>query len=198
MMNSAEGGRLLATLLACPHAKEGLERLLDAVGGWRGLYSAGPEPLVDVLGASARGQAEALFALVEDWLSAVPLPEVLDGPEALAAALRPRLALETVEAFWVVSLDARARITGLERVSMGTLTACLVHPREVFAPALRARAASVVVVHNHPSGDPEPSTEDLLLTERLASAGRLLGIPLVDHLVVARGGVRSLIGLEAA
>jgi DNA repair protein RadC len=76
-------------------------------------------------------------------------------------------------------------------VSIGTLTASLVHPREVFGPAIRARAAALVVVHNHPSGDPEPSPEDCALTERLKDGARLLGVDLLDHVVVARGGYVS-------
>ena len=75
-------------------------------------------------------------------------------------------------------------------VSIGTATMSLVHPREVFRPAIRCSASAVIVVHNHPSGDPEPSSEDLAVTRRLDAAGSLLGIALLDHVVVAeRGGV---------
>jgi DNA repair protein RadC len=77
-------------------------------------------------------------------------------------------------------------------VSIGTLTATLVHPREVFAPAISCGAASLVVAHNHPSGDPTPSHEDRLLTQRLSEAGRLLGLQLDDHLVIGRSGYVSL------
>jgi DNA repair protein RadC len=76
--------------------------------------------------------------------------------------------------------------------SQGTLTASLVHPREVFRPALREAAAAVILVHNHPSGDPTPSQEDREITERLARAGDLLGIPVLDHVVVAERGFASL------
>ena len=77
-------------------------------------------------------------------------------------------------------------------ISQGTLTASLVHPREVFRPALRDAAAAVVLVHNHPSGDPTPSREDREITQRLAEAGELLGIPVLDHVVVAERGYASL------
>ena len=77
---------------------------------------------------------------------------------------------------------------GEAEVSVGTLTASLVHPREVFREAIRAAAAAVLLVHNHPSGDPSPSEEDRTVTERLVSAGELLGIRVVDHLIVAEGG----------
>jgi DNA repair protein RadC len=89
-------------------------------------------------------------------------------------------------------LDARHRVLRRRLVSLGTLTASLVHPREVLAPALEVRAAALVVVHNHPSGDPEPSPEDCALTERLRDAARLLGVDLLDHVVVAREGFVSL------
>ena len=92
----------------------------------------------------------------------------------------------------VVLLDGRHRVLRHELVSQGTLTASLVHPREVFRPALRESAASVVLVHNHPSGDPTPSREDREITDRLGRAGEILGIPVLDHVVVAERGFRSL------
>ena len=95
------------------------------------------------------------------------------------------------ERFIALYLDARHRILLRRTVSVGTLTASLVHPREVFAPALRCRAAALVAVHNHPSGDPEPSPEDIALTDRLREAGRIIGIELLDHVVVGRDGYVS-------
>lgn len=96
------------------------------------------------------------------------------------------------EHFRCLYLDARRRLLSSETISIGTLTASLVHPREVFQPAVARSAASVLVAHNHPSGDPEPSAEDLALTRRLRQAGDILGIELVDHLVVGRGSYVSL------
>ena len=96
------------------------------------------------------------------------------------------------ETFKALYLDGRRRVLRSEIVSVGTLTATLVHPREVFAPALECGAASLVVAHNHPSGDPTPSSEDRLLTDRLSQAGRLLGLNLDDHLVIGRGCYVSL------
>lgn len=94
---------------------------------------------------------------------------------------------EAQEVFVVIMLDTRHRIMGWHEVSRGTLTASLVHPREVFAPALRLGAAAVIVAHNHPSGDPEPSEEDKTVTERLRDAGKILGVPMLDHVVVGAG-----------
>ncbi|MEW6279341.1 MAG: DNA repair protein RadC [Candidatus Eremiobacterota bacterium] len=96
------------------------------------------------------------------------------------------------EHFRALYLDSRRRLMAAETVSVGTLTASLVHPREVFQPAIARSAAAVVVAHNHPSGDPEPSFEDLALTRRLRQSGEILGIDLLDHLVVGRSGWVSL------
>ncbi len=104
----------------------------------------------------------------------------------------PRLRDAAQECFFVLLLDGRQRLLREELVSRGTLTASLVHPREVFRPALRASAAAVLLVHNHPSGDPAPSPEDREVTLRLARAGEILGIAVVDHVVVAERGYVSL------
>jgi DNA repair protein RadC len=115
---------------------------------------------------------------------------------ASAACVHQLMAVELAglecETFHVLVLDAKHRLRARECVSQGTLTASLVHPREVFRAAIRLSAAAVVVVHNHPSGDPEPSTEDLSATRRLVDAGRLLGIPLLDHVVIGSGRFVSL------
>jgi DNA repair protein RadC len=116
--------------------------------------------------------------------------------ELLAGDLRG-LAVET---FMVLLLDGKHRLLRRHRASQGTLTSSLVHPREVFGPALREGAAAVAVAHNHPSGDPEPSSEDLAVTRRLIEAGRLVGVPLLDHLVVADAryvSIRERINFES-
>ena len=92
----------------------------------------------------------------------------------------------------MILLDARHRVLRSEMISQGTLTASLVHPREVFRPALRDAAAALVLVHNHPSGDPTPSAEDREVTARLANAGEILGVQVLDHIVVAERGYSSL------
>ena len=92
------------------------------------------------------------------------------------------------EQFWVLLLNGKNRAIGLNLVSVGALTAALVHPREVMKPAILGNAAAIVLVHNHPSGDPAPSAEDLALTQRLWAAGELLGIRVLDHVVVGDEG----------
>lgn len=92
------------------------------------------------------------------------------------------------ETFVLLMLTVRRRVLGLHTVSVGCLTASLVHPREVFKPAILAGSAALIVAHNHPSGDPEPSAEDLALTRRLGSAGTLLGIEILDHIILGELG----------
>jgi DNA repair protein RadC len=96
------------------------------------------------------------------------------------------------ERFFVLLLDGKHALRRIELVSLGTLTTSLVHPREVFRPAVRSAAAALVCAHNHPSGDPEPSAEDVEVTRRLLEAGKLLGIPLLDHVVLGEGRYVSL------
>lgn len=114
------------------------------------------------------------------------------GPADVFRHFHPRLRDARHERFLLVLLDGRHRMLREVVISQGTLTASLVHPREVFRPALREAAAAVVLVHNHPSGDPTPSREDREITRRLAEAGDLLGIPVLDHVVVAERGYASL------
>ena len=99
------------------------------------------------------------------------------------------------ENFGVLCLNARGRVCGFVLVGVGSLTSTIVHAREVFAPAMELRAAHIILVHNHPSGDCTPSPEDVELTERLTSAGRLLGIPVVDHVIIDGTGVVVSIGV---
>ena len=119
------------------------------------------------------------------------LPEIR-GPDDVVKFVGTRLRREPREHFLVLLLNARHEVMGRETVSVGSLNASIVHPREVFRPAVLASAAATVLVHNHPSGDPEPSEEDLAITKRLVEAGELLGISVLDHVIVASRGVVSL------
>lgn len=96
------------------------------------------------------------------------------------------------EQFLAVMLDGRNQVLGFNIVSIGTLTSALVHPREVFKAAILSSAAAIVLVHNHPSGDPEPSAEDRALTERMKNAGELVGIRVLDHVVIGDDRFRSM------
>jgi hypothetical protein len=184
--------RLLARALGVPYS-DSFRALLTGAGGPSGLYRAGAEAMR--LPAEHAARLEAWLSFTRRMLAPTKRRPI-EGPDGVLAYLGREKSLLACECFWVVMLDSRGRPVGRRQIARGTLTACLVHPREVFAPAIRARAASVVVVHNHPSGDPAPSEEDLQLTDRLREAGELLGIPLVDHIVLGRDGHRSLGGSE--
>lgn len=112
----------------------------------------------------------------------------LGCPFDAVALLRPMMEFEEQEGFRVVSLDVKLRVLDVRLVALGSLTSVEVHPREVFREAVRLPAASVILAHNHPSGDPTPSDTDESLTCRLIDAGRLLGIQVLDHVVIAHGG----------
>jgi DNA repair protein RadC len=115
--------------------------------------------------------------------------EEVSSPKAVADIFRSILALENEfdrdkEHFWAIGLNAKNIILYVELVALGTLTHSLVHPREVFRMAIMKAAASIIVGHNHPSGNPEPSREDDLITDRLRQAGEILGIKLLDHVII--------------
>ena len=113
----------------------------------------------------------------------------LSSPDAAAEFARELLAAhdDDREHFWVIFLNAQNGYTGHHLVSTGSLSASIVHPREVLGPALREGAAHLILVHNHPSGDPTPSKEDVSLTRQLVEGARLLGIRLHDHVIVGNG-----------
>lgn len=111
---------------------------------------------------------------------------VLDTPERVADLLREDNRLYDVERFQVVLLNTRRKLIRVEQISQGTLDTILVHPREVFKLAIAANASAVVLVHNHPSGDPSPSEADIKTTRDLIRAGQLLKIDVLDHVIIGR------------
>lgn len=115
----------------------------------------------------------------------------LRSPREVYAAFAPRLEDLHVEEFHVAILDTQHRMERDVTVTRGLLNSSLVHPREVFREAIAQRAASIVLVHNHPSGDPTPSADDRVVTEQLVAAGRLLDIPVRDHVIIGRGRYAS-------
>jgi DNA repair protein RadC len=100
---------------------------------------------------------------------------------------------EAKEHFFTMHLDGKNRIICLDLVSIGSLNQCIVHPREVFKTALLSSAAAILCVHNHPTGDPNPSAEDLAITRRLKEAGEIIGIKLLDHIIVGTEGILSFV-----
>jgi len=115
----------------------------------------------------------------------------LSNPRAVFEHLAPLMSDLDHEEFCVVLLNAKNHVLEIATISQGTLTASLVHPREIFRPAIRRSAHAVILAHNHPSGDPTPSREDREVTQRLIESGKLLGIEVLDHLVIGRGRYTS-------
>jgi DNA repair protein RadC len=149
------------------------------------------DELVRVPGVGPAGAAR-LLACVEmsrragSW--ATSARPTVSTPEDVVALCGPQMRGLDREHFWMLALNTKNRLLRIVEVSVGSLNASIVHPRELFKEAVRLSAASVVVVHNHPSGDPTPSGADLQLTRRLVRAGEVLGIELVDHVVIGDGG----------
>jgi len=147
----------------------------------------------ELAGVAGLGPARALrlaavFALSRRLMEARLEPGATFGsPQQIFEHFHGRLRDHKREMFLVVLLDARHRILRQEIVSEGSLTTSIVHPREVFLPAVRESAGAVVLVHNHPSGDPSPSEEDIAVTRRLTHAAELLGIRVLDHVIVGDG-----------
>ena len=193
---------LLACILGRGIAGESVlvsaRRLLAAFGTLRGIGDASVEQLAAVHGIGP-AKAVQLKAAVElarrvAIASTNGRRTVVDSVEGAAALLRPHLLDKPKEHVVALLLDNRHQLIRLAPIAVGSLSASLVHPRELFHEAISARAAAVIVAHNHPSGDPEPSEHDVALTKRLARAGELLGIELLDHLIV---GARQTISLKA-
>ncbi|WP_417576782.1 JAB domain-containing protein, partial [Phascolarctobacterium succinatutens] len=113
------------------------------------------------------------------------------NPQEIAEYLMPKLRYLEKEEFIVCSLNSKNKMTHYEVLFTGTLTNTIVHPREVYYEAIKNKAASIVVVHNHPSGDPSPSMDDNKLTKVLKETGKIMGIPLLDHLIIGNGAYYS-------
>jgi len=175
-------------------AAAGLRRLAGRFGGLLRLSRRPPRELASEPGVSI-DVALRLHAALELGRRALgdvpPSEEPLDSGAAVHARFRG-LARAERESFWVLALDARNRLMRAVRVCEGGLARCSLNPAEILTPALREGAFAVVLIHNHPSGDPEPSTSDVAMTRRLASAAELVGVRLLDHVVIAAGGFVSL------
>jgi len=170
--------------------------LLSAFGGLAGLGRATPAELASRRGLGLAGAAALVAALELGRRSACARTDrggVFRTSADVFAHFRGRLAPMRTEAFHVLLLDAKHKKLREVRISEGSLTASIVHPREVFAPAVRDSAAAMILVHNHPSGDPTPSPEDVELTRRLRQAGDIIGIRVLDHVIVGTQGHFSFV-----
>jgi DNA repair protein RadC len=185
---------LLAVILRVGRTKSSAvqvaRELLDRLQGLRGLSNRGVQELCDVPGIGP-AKAAQLKAAAELGKRAIATPlgtgMRISSSQDLFHHYSPRLRDLRHELFLIVLLDAKHAVIRDATVSKGSLTLSIVHPRDVFNLAVRESAAAVIFIHNHPSGDPQPSPEDRALTIRLVQAGELLGIPVLDHLIVGDG-----------
>ena len=164
------------------------QRLLSQFGNLKGIASASVEELSQIkgIGVAKASQIKAAFELanrLEGYSEAGDKP-VIKTPDDVASLVKGRLKGKKKEHFLALLLDTRNQLIKVAEISVGSLDTSIVHPREVFKEAISASAASVIFVHNHPSGDPEASEDDIKLTKRLAQAGEIMGIDVLDHIII--------------
>jgi DNA repair protein RadC len=172
------------------------QRLLGEFGSLKGVAAASLEQLSHVkgIGLAKAAQVKAAFELssrVDGYSEAGRRPPV-KTPDDVAGLVRSRLKDKKKEYFLALLLDTRNRLIKAAEISVGSLDSSIVHPREVFKEAISASAAAVIFVHNHPSGDPEASEDDVNLTKRLAEAGEVVGIEVLDHIIIGDNKYTSL------
>jgi DNA repair protein RadC len=140
------------------------------------IYGLGPKKISQI--CALREISKRLYELPSDK------PYKISSPADVYNLLAPSLRFEQVEHFQILILDTKNNVRSLETISIGTLNSSVVHPREVFKPAIKKSACSIILVHNHPSTEPEPSHEDIVLTNRLVEAGKIMGIKVLDHIII--------------
>lgn len=180
---------LLRTGLKGANVLEISKQVIQKYGSLQSLARASIQDLKAIKGIGRDKAATLIAAFTLARKMAAELRSespVLDTPERIADLLREENRMYEVEHFQVVLLNTRRKLIDLIRISQGTLDTLLVHPREVFKPAISANAAAIVLAHNHPSGDPTPSEADIKVTRDLIRAGQLLKIEVLDHLIIGR------------
>lgn len=183
----------VVALVALGLSEERATNLLLACGGMRGVANASAAELAaHGIGVRNASRIAAAFSLSRSGLLAGDRPRSLMTAEDTFALLAPRLAHLEQEVFVVISIDIRNGILDTVEIARGTAHQVEVHPRDVFRAAIRVNAAAIVVAHNHPTGDPEPSPDDIAITKRLRECGALLGVPLIDHIVIGGKRYRSI------
>jgi len=172
------------------------QRLLSRFGNLNRIANASVEELTEINGIGPAKAAQIKAAVELSKRLESPVQEggkpVLKSPEDVVKLIKMKLKGKKKEHFLVLCLDTRNHLINCKSVSVGSLDTSVVHPREVFKEAITASAASVIFAHNHPSGDPEPSEEDIELTKRLVKAGEIIGIDVLDHIIVCDKGYLSL------
>jgi DNA repair protein RadC len=172
------------------------QKLLSRFGNLKGVANASVEELREINGIGLAKATQIKAALELSKRLEADADEkaraLIKSPEDVVGVVRSELKGKKKEHFLVLCLDTRNRLISCRSVSIGSLDTSVVHPREVFKEAVSSSAASVIFVHNHPSGDPEPSKEDVELTRRLVKAGEIIGIEVLDHIIVCDTSFLSL------
>jgi DNA repair protein RadC len=171
--------------------------LLESAGGIEGIARLGPHAFANQRGVGPV-KAARLAAAIELGRRVLirSLNEerrLIDCFEAAADWARPRLAALDHEEVWLLCLDGRGGLKSSCRVAQGGLHGCALTARDVLSPAVKDSASAILLIHNHPSGDPEPSPDDIRMTAHVAKCAELIGIPLLDHVIVARSGAKSVL-----
>lgn len=197
--DSLSNTELLAIVLRTGTAEESVMslacRILNHVGELRGLKSITYDELVSIRGigpAKALQIAAGLELGKRIATSCVPNRPIVRSPQDVANLMMEDLRYHTQEHFVCLYLNTKNQVLGKETVFIGSLNSSIVHPREVYKEAIRRSSASVICLHNHPSGDPAPSREDIEVTRRLLEAGKIVGIDLLDHVIIGDGRFYSL------
>lgn len=194
---SVLGDEELVALLLSSGERARASKVIDSCDGVTGLSRATPGALSRELGLDAASASRLCAAFELGRRAAVEGAEGRLGErmnaEAVARWATPRLVTLEHEEVWVVCLDGRSGLLGVRQIGKGGAHGCALLPRDVLIPVVREAASAFVIVHNHPSGDPTPSREDHEMTRALAAAADIISVPLLDHVVVARGGYRSML-----
>jgi DNA repair protein RadC len=169
-------------------------QIVTHFGTLQNLIQASVEELMEIQGIGLAKAVKLKAALGLAHKAALESHAILSplGSEELYQMIRLELSSLTQEALFVALKDVKGRLISVEKVSIGTLSEVLVHPREVFFPAVRHKASSIILAHNHPSGDPTPSTADIEMTRHLIKSSHIMGIYLEDHLIIGKGAYVSL------
>lgn len=168
---------------------------IEEFGGLQNVLDSSIEDLQKIKGIGpANAFGVKLFQAVSERLAREQILEkiTLDSPKVVANYLQKSIGREKKEHFVILSLDTRNNLIKVSNISVGSLNASIVHPREVFSEAIQVSAAQIIIAHNHPSGLTDPSDEDIAITRRLIEAGKILGIDILDHIIVSKSGYKSL------
>jgi DNA repair protein RadC len=170
------------------------QELLAKFGNVKAISQATLEELCQIkgIGIAKAAQIKASFELAKrENLETDEENFDIKNPEAVCKVISSSIKEKAKEHFKLILLNSRNKKIGISTISIGTLTTSLVHPREVFKEALAHSAASVILAHNHPSGDPEPSEDDLKITKKLVESGKILGVEVIDHIIVGKNSFYS-------